>query len=176
MQWYYSKNGTQLGPVEEGELRAKLAAGEISTTDLVWKDGMPDWQPAAKVAELAQSAFPTARPVIPQVPAGNSPYAPPVHGGYAGGIGPAPTSGLAIASLICGIVGLFICFFLPSIPAVICGHMALNQISQSGTRVEGRGLAISGLILGYLSIVIFAVMMFFIIFSAVGASHSAGVP
>ncbi len=52
MQWYYSKNGTQLGPVEESELRAKLGSGEISAADLVWRDGMSDWLAAARVAEL----------------------------------------------------------------------------------------------------------------------------
>lgn len=80
MQWYYSKGGTQLGPVEEGELRAKLASGEIFQTDLVWRDGMPDWLPAAKVPELTLSAFPTAPTGIPQISASNagtSPYAAP---------------------------------------------------------------------------------------------------
>lgn len=65
MQWYYSKNGTQLGPVSEGELLAKLASGEVSAADLVWKEGMADWRPAGNVAELASVA------VV------NSPYAPP---------------------------------------------------------------------------------------------------
>ena len=31
---------------------AKLASGEVSPADLVWKEGMPDWIPASKVAEL----------------------------------------------------------------------------------------------------------------------------
>lgn len=69
MQWYYSKNGTQLGPVGEGELLAKLASGEVSSADMVWKEGMADWQPAGKVAELASFA---AGPSLV-----NSPYAPP---------------------------------------------------------------------------------------------------
>jgi hypothetical protein len=74
MQWYYSKNGTQLGPVSEGEIIAKLASGEVSAADLVWKEGMADWRPAASVAELASLR------VIPPVvnsPVVNSPYAPP---------------------------------------------------------------------------------------------------
>lgn len=65
MHWYYSKNGTQLGPVEEGELRAKIASGEVSTSDLVWRDGMTDWLPSAKVAELA--VIPAPHVAIPQV-------------------------------------------------------------------------------------------------------------
>ena len=80
MQWYYSKNGTQLGPVEESELRAKLASGEVSATDLVWRDGMTDWLAAAKVAALGSpTGLPAATPPVPPVSGGvvNSPYAPP---------------------------------------------------------------------------------------------------
>ena len=80
MQWYYSKNGVQLGPVSENEIRMKLASGEISASDLVWRDGMNDWLPAAKVPDLTPlSAFPLA-PSAPPPVFGNgadSPYSPP---------------------------------------------------------------------------------------------------
>ena len=52
MSWYYSKNGTQLGPVSAEELQGKAGSGEIFATDLVWKEGMADWQPFGQVAEL----------------------------------------------------------------------------------------------------------------------------
>ncbi len=61
---------------------------------------------------------------------------------------PEGTSGLAIVSLICGIVG---CIPGVGIAAVITGHMALGRIKISGQ--GGRGMAIAGLILGYLGIV-----------------------
>ena len=50
MSWYYSKNGTQLGPVTEQELKAKGGSGEVLATDLVWKEGMPDWLPFGQLA------------------------------------------------------------------------------------------------------------------------------
>lgn len=83
MQWYYSKNGTQLGPVEEGELRAKIASGEISSTDLVWREGLTDWLPSAKVPELAGTAAVAPSPYSPPAPPVQgavtpSPYTPPV--------------------------------------------------------------------------------------------------
>jgi len=56
----------------------------------------------------------------------------------------ARTSGLAIASLVLvlalGPVGC--------IPAIICGHLALRRISKEPT-LQGRGLALAGLIIGY---------------------------
>ena len=52
MSWYYSKNGTQLGPVTEEELKAKASSGEVLATDLIWKEGMADWKPYGQVPEF----------------------------------------------------------------------------------------------------------------------------
>jgi hypothetical protein len=80
MQWYFSKNGTQLGPVSIDELKAKLASGEVSTTDMVWREGFPDWRRAVEVSELFSGPAVTSpvlqSPPISQ-PAG-SPYQSPV--------------------------------------------------------------------------------------------------
>ena len=50
--WYYSKNGMQLGPLSTEELSGKARGGEVSPSDLVWKEGMPDWKPLAQVPEF----------------------------------------------------------------------------------------------------------------------------
>jgi len=64
-----------------------------------------------------------------------------------------PTSGLAIASLVCGLAGLILSWlFVPilaSVAAVITGHMALGQ-TRRNPALAGRGMAFAGLILGYL--------------------------
>jgi len=49
------------------------------------------------------------------------------------------------------IVSLVLAFFV-SLGAIICGHIALGQIKKTGE--SGRGLAIAGLVLGYLGLVI----------------------
>lgn len=59
------------------------------------------------------------------------------------------TSGLAIASLVLGILGLCGGLIL-GIPAVICGHLAKNKIKATGEK--GAGMALAGLIMGYCSI------------------------
>lgn len=66
MSWYYSKNGTQLGPVSEEELAEKGRSGEVSPADLVWKEGMGDWLPLSQFPEL-QGAAGTA--MVPPVSA-----------------------------------------------------------------------------------------------------------
>jgi hypothetical protein len=60
-----------------------------------------------------------------------------------------PTSGLAIGSMVCGIAEVFTLGFA-AIPAVILGHLARAQIRRTGER--GDGMAIAGLVLGYLGI------------------------
>ena len=60
---------------------------------------------------------------------------------------------MAIACLVLGLFGGSLLFFIGSILAVVFGHIALNQIKQSDGELGGRGLAIAGLILGYLVIV-----------------------
>jgi len=54
------------------------------------------------------------------------------------------TSGLAIASLVCGIFGLL---FLPAILGLIFGIMAISRINSSNGAIGGKGLAIGGLVL-----------------------------
>jgi len=63
--------------------------------------------------------------------------------------GDAPTSGKAIASLV---FGIFTFIFPASIMAIIFGHMANSEIRKSAGRLRGQGLATTGLVLGYLGI------------------------
>lgn len=77
MQWYYSKNGSQLGPVEQGELLAKISSGEVAQSDMVWREGMGDWLPVSKVNELVMVARPTPSSAPSAGPTMNSPYTPP---------------------------------------------------------------------------------------------------
>jgi hypothetical protein len=62
----------------------------------------------------------------------------------------AGTSGKAIISLVCGLL-----FFVPLlfVAAIVFGHLALSEIRRSAGRLKGQGMAIAGLILGYLWIV-----------------------
>ncbi|PPF81290.1 hypothetical protein C5B96_10295 [Subtercola sp. Z020] len=68
---------------------------------------------------------------------------------------------------VLSIVSLVSAFFI-SLLAVITGHIALGQIKRTGEK--GRGLAIAGLILGYLGIVagIIAIIVAIVLFSVAG--------
>lgn len=83
-------------------------------------------------------------------PAGT--YAPAPPAAYApAGYAVAPT-GYAVApqrTNVLAIISLVAAFFI-SLAAVITGHIALSQIKRTGE--NGRGLAIAGLVLGYIGI------------------------
>lgn len=72
---------------------------------------------------------------------------------------PPETSGKAILSLVCGLL-----FLLPpaAIVAVMFGHLSLSEIRKSAGRFVGRGLAITGLVLGYVGVAFLALWLVFI--------------
>ena len=45
-EWYFSNNGEQLGPVPADQMQDLVLSGEISSTTLVWREGMTQWEPA----------------------------------------------------------------------------------------------------------------------------------
>jgi len=56
-------------------------------------------------------------------------------------------SGFAITALVLGILG-FLCLLF-GIPAVIFGHIARASINKSNGQITGAGMALAGLICGY---------------------------
>ncbi len=89
-----------------------------------------------------------------------NPYAPPPPAGYgygyAPGYRPVRTNGLAVASLVLGIVGWALCG-VGSIVAIVLGLVARNQIRASGGQEAGDGMATAGVILGCVGLVLFVV-------------------
>ena len=73
-----------------------------------------------------------------------------------------PTSDKALASMILGLC-VFVAGFLAGLPAVILGHMAKTEIRKSNGRLRGDGMALTGLILGYLSLALLPIMIILII-------------
>jgi hypothetical protein len=56
--WYYAKNDQQLGPVSPTELKKLAESRALSSDDLIWREGMESWVPAARVKGL----FPHSEP------------------------------------------------------------------------------------------------------------------
>lgn len=64
----------------------------------------------------------------------------------------AKTAPGSIWSLVLGILGITCCSVFTAIPAVICGHIAFSKIKKSAGALVGEGMAIAGLVLGYVGI------------------------
>ena len=140
MLLFIHKNGKQLGPFPEAQAAEMLRAGEVSGTDLAWCEGMETWKPLSGFEQFR--AIRSGPPPLPvQAPA------------------PRPqqkTEPLSIWSLVLGIVSIVGCSvggFLAGIPAVICGHIGLGRIKRDPS-LGGRGMALAGLITGYIGMLI----------------------
>ena len=89
------------------------------------------------------------KPAAATMPGVSPPMAP--TGPVAYGAQP-PTSGKATGSLICGIVAYVILPFFAAIPAIILGHIALSDIRKAAGRLKGNGMAVAGMVLGYVQV------------------------
>ncbi|PKM02209.1 MAG: hypothetical protein CVV16_12505 [Gammaproteobacteria bacterium HGW-Gammaproteobacteria-6] len=76
------------------------------------------------------------------------------------------THTLAIVSLIFGLISWLGLPMIGAIVAVITGHLARAEINRSTDQFEGSGMALAGLILGWLNIAIslLAIVAIFLFF------------
>lgn len=86
-----------------------------------------------------------------------------------------PTSGMAIASLVLGIGGLTVLPLLGSILAIIFGYMARSDIRKRPDQVSGDGIALAGVVLGWISVGV-AVLIFLVLgaFAVCGVCGALG--
>ncbi|MBA3486773.1 MAG: DUF4190 domain-containing protein [Lysobacter sp.] len=65
-----------------------------------------------------------------------------------------PTSTTAVVSLISGLLGWTLLPLVGSVVAIVTGHIARSEIRRNPETLQGDGLAVAGLILGYAAIAI----------------------
>ncbi|MEO0630306.1 MAG: GYF domain-containing protein, partial [Planctomycetota bacterium] len=124
MDWYYAKDGQQLGPVTQPALIELRQTGQITDSDLVWNDSMPEWLAYGSVNELAGTA--SAAPVDTSPSYGSQPQqpenvAPTPAAGSSGAAAPAhqPSGGEIPNYLWQSIVVLILCCWPFAIPALV---------------------------------------------------------
>lgn len=83
------------------------------------------------------------------------------------------SNGKAITALVLGICSFLICPVILSIPAVILGYQARGEIDRSGGRQTGRGLAVAGIVLGWLNLALSVIAIIAVVALGVfGATES----
>lgn len=133
-------------------LRAAYGEGRLSKEEFDERSArtMAAWTYGELTALVAYLPVgPVGQPVLHQPPPGYYP----VPG--------QPTNGLAGGSLVCSIVGLLMPLML--VPGVVMGHIARDQIRARNQR--GDGLAVAGLVVGYLGLAFWALVI------AIAATH-----
>jgi len=72
------------------------------------------------------------------------------------------TSAMAIVSLVAGLLGWSLLPVMGSVVAIVTGHLARGEIRRRPEALEGDGLAVAGLVLGYLMVAMAVVGFLFI--------------
>ena len=160
-----------MGPFSLEEVNRQLAAGTLSLSDQAWYEGAAGWAPLSTVPGVSSSSptgamppgQPQAGPAVPSVPAAVT--APAVGAPVTASPAPAaPTEQLAVWSLVLSL--LAVCGFcctpvgITAIGGVVCGHLALSRI-KANPELQGHGLAVAGLIIGYCAIAGWLLKMIF---------------
>src|SRR5271165_4636987 len=124
-------DGKEYGPVPTDQIRQWISLGRCDSRTLVRSVSSSEWLPLGQVPELA--VFCASPSLLPA--------------------NPPPTSGLAIASLVCGVAGVLICVSAPV--GLVLGIIARNRIKQSAGRLSGSGLALAGIITSSVTAAVF---------------------
>jgi hypothetical protein len=145
MQIHVARDGKQLGPFSLEEINRQLAAGTLSLSDQAWYEGAAGWAALSTVPGVSAAAPSSASQVSPAVASAAPVTVVPQR----------KTEQLAVLSLIFSVLGLFgFCcglFLAGGVAGIVCGHIALSRI-KANPELEGHGLALTGLIIGYLAV------------------------
>lgn len=117
----------EYGPVSSGQLLEWIQAGRADAQTRVLVEGRTDWQALSELPEFAEALATHGKTVPPPSPT----------------VLPR-TSGMAIASLVLGVMGMC---GITALIGLILGIVSLRKINRSKGALTGQGLAIAGIAL-----------------------------
>ena len=131
MEIYLNRNGQEVGPYPESEIVGLIQKGVILPTDLVWKEGMAQWEPASKIfaASLASVTSNTAPP--------------PVIGSPHRSVVPIPNSGQSNSTklVIAGVLGLLLISAIGVVIFAVQSAMTSDEIEPDPyAHLEGESM------------------------------------
>ncbi len=137
----------EYGPISADVLRQWIAERRADGRTLVQAAGTTAWRPLAEFPEFAEALADGPRtPAAPGPAPGPTPL-PAV---------PAKTSGMAVTSMVLGILGF--CTAITSLIGLPLGIISLLKIKGSGGRLQGQGFAIAGICTSGLSLLMIPVL------------------
>lgn len=78
------------------------------------------------------------------------------------------TNGFAVAALVLGILWLY---WIGSILALVFGYVAKSQIDKSGGHETGKGMAIAGIVLGWVGVGILLLILLLVLVGSIGSTE-----
>ncbi|HEX5221120.1 MAG TPA: DUF4190 domain-containing protein [Verrucomicrobiae bacterium] len=133
-------DGKEYGPITANQLRQWISQGRADAGTRVRLEAGTEWQTLGSIPEFADAL--AQPPTLPNLPAATPP--------------PPKTSGLAIASLVLGLLGFC---GLTALIGLILGIIALVRINQSEGRLKGQALAIVGVIVSAVFLLLMLTMV-----------------
>ncbi len=154
----------EYGPVSAEVVRQWIAQGRANAQTRVKTEAGLEWHPLGGLPEFADLfGSPAPQPNLPP---------PPVSNAFPSVVG-APKTGMAITSMVLGIVSLVCGSIFTGIPAIITGHIAHGRARRAPSEFGGGGFAIAGFVMGYCSMV-FTVVMLAAMLPAIGKARGQG--
>ncbi len=158
-QWYYADaNGQRQGPFSAEELESHVHHARLGATSLVWRDGLPDWQPLSTLATELDLVLDTPVPA-----AADAPYAPP-----AADLAPSPPVVLAGPVVQAGFWKRVAAYFIDYVVLMVANYALMIPIGilmaifggVGASMDSGAGSAVSILVMviGYLLILAINIM------------------
>ena len=145
MQIHVARDGKELGVFSVEEINRQLASGTLRETDLAWHEGAAGWAALSTVPGVTSAPASSAAGVSSTTLAVTPAIVVPQR----------KSEQLAVLSLIFSILGVFgFCcgfFLVAGIAGIVCGHLALSRI-KANPELEGHGLAMAGLVIGYVGV------------------------
>jgi hypothetical protein len=169
MQIHIARDGKAMGPFSLEEVNQQLAAGTLTLSDQAWYEGAAGWAPVSTVPGVKSSPSVPTPPGEPQAspPVPSAPMSPaPVPGAPVTATPPPPVANepLAVWSLVLSLLAFFGWCCAPigitAIAGVVLGHLALGRI-KADPKLQGHGLAVAGLIIGYCAIAVWLLKIVF---------------
>lgn len=140
-------DGKQYGPISADDLRQWIAESRVNARTQAQAEGATTWHPLSEFSEFSGAFGGSAPPPLP-------PATPAVT--------TAKTSGMAITSLVLGILSIATCGFTWILSApigLILGIVAMNKIGKSQGQLKGKGLALTGVITSGVSFLMIPVLI-----------------
>jgi len=137
------------GSVSADSVRLWIGEGRLNAQSLLKAEGELEFRPLETFPEFADA-----------LAAKTAPAPPPPLPSDAAAMASVRTSGLAITSLVLGIVAIATCGILLLIAApvgLILGLVSMNQIRKSQGQLKGRGLALAGVIISCVALLLIPV-------------------